>query len=96
MKVGEKAKLTCPAKIAYGERGFPPKIKPGAVLAFEVELLEIVPQPELPPGHPGVPGGPQPNLPGAPQANAPGAKPEAGKPAPGSAAPAAHAAPKQP
>lgn len=42
MKVGGKAKLTCPSKTAYGDRGAPPKIKPGAALSFEVELLEIV------------------------------------------------------
>ena len=42
IKVGGKAKLTCPAEIAYGDRGAPPDIKPGAVLTFEVELLEIV------------------------------------------------------
>ncbi len=42
MKVGGKAKLTCPSKAAYGDRGAPPKIKPGAALSFEVELLEIV------------------------------------------------------
>ena len=42
MKVGEKAKLTCPSDIAYGDRGAPPQIKPGAVLTFEVELLEIL------------------------------------------------------
>ncbi len=42
MKVGGKAKVTCPSKTAYGDRGAPPKIKPGAALTFEVELLEIV------------------------------------------------------
>jgi len=42
MKVGGKAKLVCPSDIAYGDRGSPPKIKPGAVLVFDVELLEIV------------------------------------------------------
>ncbi|HKC24107.1 MAG TPA: FKBP-type peptidyl-prolyl cis-trans isomerase [Thermoanaerobaculia bacterium] len=41
MKVGGKARLTCPAAIAYGDAGSPPLIKPGATLIFEVELLEI-------------------------------------------------------
>ena len=43
MKVGGKAKLTCPSAIAYGDRGSPPKIPPSAVLTFEVELLSIEP-----------------------------------------------------
>ena len=42
MKVGGKARLTCPPEIAYGNSGRPPLIKPGAPLVFEVELLEIV------------------------------------------------------
>ena len=42
MQVGGKAKLTCPAKIAYGERGAGNgKIPPNTPLQFEVELLEI-------------------------------------------------------
>jgi FKBP-type peptidyl-prolyl cis-trans isomerase FkpA len=44
IKVGGKARLVCPSDIAYGDRGSPPKIKPGATLVFEVELLEIVKQ----------------------------------------------------
>ena len=45
MKVGEKAHITCPSAIAYGDRGFPPKIKGGSALAFDVELIEIVKAP---------------------------------------------------
>ncbi|MGH7341114.1 MAG: FKBP-type peptidyl-prolyl cis-trans isomerase, partial [Candidatus Rokuibacteriota bacterium] len=44
MKVGGKSKLVCPSSIAYGDRGSPPNIRPGAPLVFEVELLEIVKQ----------------------------------------------------
>lgn len=42
MKVGGKSRLVCPAELAYGDRGAGGKIKPGATLVFEVELLEIV------------------------------------------------------
>ena len=41
MKKGEKAQVVCPSSAAYGERGSPPTIPPGATLSFEVELLDF-------------------------------------------------------
>lgn len=41
MKAGGKSVLTCPPDLAYGDRGSPPAVPPGATLTFEVELVAI-------------------------------------------------------
>jgi FKBP-type peptidyl-prolyl cis-trans isomerase FkpA len=41
MKKGEKAQIVCPSSAAYGDRGSPPNIPPGATLSFEVELIDF-------------------------------------------------------
>ena len=42
-------RLTCPSEIAYGEGGRPPVIPGGAVLIFDVELLDVMKAPPPPP-----------------------------------------------
>lgn len=53
MKVGGKARLVCPSDIAYGDQGRG-TIPGGATLVFEIELLEIVQNPQ--PAQAGPPG----------------------------------------
>ncbi|SEG06193.1 FKBP-type peptidyl-prolyl cis-trans isomerase [Marinobacterium lutimaris] len=42
MKVGGKRKLSVPAEMGYGERGFGDKIPPNSDLVFEIELLQAL------------------------------------------------------
>jgi FKBP-type peptidyl-prolyl cis-trans isomerase FkpA len=41
MKIGGKARIVCPASLAYGDRGVEDVIKPGATLDFDVQLLDV-------------------------------------------------------
>jgi FKBP-type peptidyl-prolyl cis-trans isomerase FkpA len=49
MKAGGKARVVCPSSLAYGDRGAPPTIMPGATLDFSIELLEVLPKQATPP-----------------------------------------------
>jgi len=40
MKKGQKASVTIPPELAYGDKGVPDKIPPGAALVFIIELLD--------------------------------------------------------
>jgi FKBP-type peptidyl-prolyl cis-trans isomerase FkpA len=68
MKVGGKARVVCPASLAYGDRGAPGAIPPGATLDFQIELLDI-----MPPTAPKAPPVPRPSgaAPSAPTSSAP-------------------------
>jgi FKBP-type peptidyl-prolyl cis-trans isomerase FkpA len=55
MKIGEKAKLVCPPKLAYGDEGQPPTMPGHATLVFEIELVSAEPAVEK--------GGPETNIP---------------------------------
>jgi FKBP-type peptidyl-prolyl cis-trans isomerase FkpA len=41
MKPGGKARITCPSRLAYGERGAGGVIPPNATLVFDIELISI-------------------------------------------------------
>lgn len=77
MKPGGKAKLVCPAEMAYGGSGVGDMILPGATLAFEVELIEVI-KGAASSAPATMPGSPQSSA-GAPQGSKPAAPAGAGK-----------------
>lgn len=41
MSKGEKARITVPPELAYGDRGYPPIIPSNAKVVYEIELLSL-------------------------------------------------------
>jgi FKBP-type peptidyl-prolyl cis-trans isomerase FkpA/FKBP-type peptidyl-prolyl cis-trans isomerase FklB len=58
MKAGGKARVVCPSSLAYGDRGAPPTIMPGATLDFTISLLEVLPKQATPPAGAAAPAAP--------------------------------------
>lgn len=48
MKEGDKFRFFIPPEIAYGDMGRPPVIPPNSLLIFDVELVDVNPEPEAP------------------------------------------------
>ena len=44
MRVGGKSELVCPAELAHGASGDPPRVAGGAAVVYEIELLSIDPR----------------------------------------------------
>ena len=42
MKVGGRARIVCPGDLGWGEAGHPTLVKPGATVAFDLELVDLV------------------------------------------------------
>ena len=41
LSIGERARMTIPAHLAYGDKGFPGLIPPRTDLAFDIELISF-------------------------------------------------------
>jgi FKBP-type peptidyl-prolyl cis-trans isomerase FkpA len=64
MKTGGKARLVCPADLAYGDKGAGELILPGATLNFDIELLDVK-RPPVPAAKPAISISPAPSKPAA-------------------------------
>ncbi len=42
MKAGGQARIVCPASLAWGNVGNPPRIRPGATVIYDIELVEVL------------------------------------------------------
>jgi len=42
MKAGGQARIVCPPSLAWGNVGNPPRIRPGATVIYDIELVEVL------------------------------------------------------
>jgi len=42
MKAGGRARIVCPPEMAWGDVGNPPRVRPGATVVYDLELVEVL------------------------------------------------------
>jgi FKBP-type peptidyl-prolyl cis-trans isomerase len=42
MKAGGEARIVCPPQLAWGDIGHPPRVRPGATVIYDIELVDVL------------------------------------------------------